>query len=63
MPVAFGRIKTIFVDVDNLESDVWLVASSGVYLLKHEHVATEYRDIHYAFLKTVHSPSSSYYTS
>lgn len=57
MPVMFGHIKRVFVDADDIESDVWLVASSGVYLLKHEHVAPEYRQVHSKFLKTVHNPT------
>ena len=55
MPIMFGRIKRAFVDTKNLKSDVWLVASSGVYLLKHENVAPEYREIHSKFLKDVYS--------
>ena len=55
MPIAFGRIKKVFVDAKNPASGVWLVASSGVYLLKHENVAPEYKDIHYKFLQTVNS--------
>ena len=49
MPIAFGRIKKIFVDKEK-NSNVWLVASSGVFLLAYDNVATEYRDIHYNFL-------------
>lgn len=51
----FGHIKKIFVDTSDLESDVWLVASTGVYLLKPEHAAPEYRQTHMQFLKTVHN--------
>lgn len=52
MLIAFGRIKKIFLDGEN-DSDIWLVASSGVFLLKVGNVAPEYRDIHYHFLKKV----------
>ena len=55
MPVTFGHVKRIFVDTADFESDVWLVASSGVYLLKYKHVAPEYRQTHTQFLKTVHN--------
>jgi hypothetical protein len=58
MPVMFGHIKRIFVDVQDFESDVWLLASSGVYLLRLEHVAPEYRETHNNFLKGVHNSTS-----
>lgn len=51
MPIAFGRIKRIFIDAANFESDVWLVASSGVYLLKYQNVAPEYKETHCKYLK------------
>lgn len=58
MPVAFGHIKKIFVDREKVNNNVWLVASSGVYLLKYENTAPEYEIVHHRFLKSVHSTPS-----
>ena len=55
MPVAFGHIKKVFVDKETHESNVWLVASSGVYMLPYNNVAPEYRQVHINFLDRVHS--------
>ena len=52
MLITFGRIKKIFVDKEK-NSNVWLVASSGVFLLKSENVAAEYKNTHYEFLDNV----------
>lgn len=54
MPIEFGRIKKAFVDRENLQSDVWIVASSGVYLLKRGNVASEFKQAHYKFLEDIY---------
>ena len=51
MPVIFGRIKKIFVSKERLDRDIWILASSGMYLLKYENVAPEYEEVHNKFLK------------
>ena len=52
MLITFGRIKKIFLDREK-NSNIWVVASSGVFLLKGENVAAEYRDIYNEFLKSI----------
>ena len=49
MPIMFGHIKKVF--VSKWSSDVWLVASSGVYLLRSVNAAQEYKEIHKKFLR------------
>lgn len=46
----FGHIKKIFTSKDSTNTDVWLVASSGMYLLKQENVALEYKDVYNLFI-------------
>lgn len=55
MPVVFGRIKKVFVDTSKLKSDVWLVASSGVYLLRYNNAAPEYKAVHHGYVQYVHN--------
>ncbi len=51
MSVVFGHVKKIFMKKDKLDSDIWLLASSGMYLLKHQNVAPEYEQVHEEFIE------------
>lgn len=70
LPIVFGSVEQVFVEVDRDEhcgerSNVWLQALSGVYLLHGSHVASHYSEQFFSFLErrgTSHldrQPSSS----
>ena len=40
----FGHIKKVYVDSSGESGDVWLQASSGMYLLPSTNVAPDYKD-------------------
>lgn len=40
----FGHIKKVYVDKTGESSDIWLQASSGMYLLPFENVSPDYKD-------------------
>ena len=40
----FGHIKKVYVDSSGESGDVWLQASSGMYLLPFANVAPDYKD-------------------
>ena len=48
----FGHIKKVYVDSSGESGDVWLQASSGMYLLPFENVAPDYKDELVNFLMT-----------
>ena len=47
----FGHIKKVYVDSRGEVGDIWLQASSGMYLLPFENVAPDYQDELVKFLK------------
>ena len=40
----FGHVKKVYVDKTGECSDIWLQASSGMYLLPFENVSPDYKD-------------------
>ena len=54
MLITFGRIKKVFIDKVN-NSTIWVVASSGVFLLEGDNVAQDYKNIHDDFLESMNS--------
>lgn len=40
----FGHIKKVYVDKTGESGDIWLQASSGMYLLPFENVSPEYKE-------------------
>ena len=40
----FGHIKKVYVDKGGESGDIWLQASSGMYLLPFENVSPDYKD-------------------
>lgn len=53
MPIQFGHVKAVFVKKEGGNSVVLLQASSGMYVLKFEHVAPEFKKTHKLFIKRV----------
>lgn len=51
LQVMFGHIKKVYVDSSGDSGDVWLEASSGMYLLPFSNVATQYKDDLISFLQ------------
>ena len=47
----FGHIKKVYVDKDEDSGDIWLQASSGMYLLSFANVAPDYQDELVKFVK------------
>lgn len=48
----FGHIKKVYIDRSGESGDIWLQASSGMYLLPFANVAPDYRDELVNFLET-----------
>ena len=40
----FGHIKKVYVDKNSESGDIWLQASSGMYLLPFENVSSDYKN-------------------
>ena len=47
----FGHIKKVHIDKTGESSDIWLQASSGMYLLPFENVSPDYKNQLIKFLK------------
>ena len=39
----YGHIKKVYIDGSGQSSDIWVQASSGMYLLSIENVSTDYK--------------------
>ena len=50
----FGHVKKVYVDKTGVSSDIWLQASSGMYLLPLENVSPDYKDQLIKFLNENH---------
>ena len=46
----FGHIKKVYIDGSGQSSDIWLQASSGMYLLAFDDVSPDYKDVLIKFL-------------
>ena len=44
LQVMFGHIKKVYIDKSGESGDIWLQASSGMYLLPFENVSRDYKD-------------------
>ena len=51
LQVMFGHIKKVYIDKTGESSDIWLQASSGMYLLPFENVSPDYKNQLIKFLK------------
>ena len=40
----FGHVKKVYIDKSGESGDIWLQASSGMYLLPFENVSPDYKD-------------------